>query len=139
MFSILIKTFSFKFINYFISNINYNKIIIFLKQTIIFRILGSRNLGSSAMTHAPGVPQWGTGMAYSQRNPSTTCALGVTRPQAGSLSAICAQLQEVYLQPGAWGLLVAASHMPLLNSAVHSESTYILQYPRYSSEQYNPQ
>jgi hypothetical protein len=90
MFSILIEIFSLKIINYFINNINYNKIIIFLKQIIIFRILGSRNLGSwwrtqqnwvlthdplilslddgpipigsSAMTQVPGVPKWRAGM-----------------------------------------------------------------------------
>jgi hypothetical protein len=44
MFSILIIIFSFKFINYFINNINYIKNI-FLKQIIIFRILELRNLG----------------------------------------------------------------------------------------------
>jgi hypothetical protein len=102
MFSILIIIFSFKFINYFINNINYIKNI-FLKQIIIFRILELRNLGpwwtiqynwiftqdslivgpdagpillgSSTMTQASSVPKWGAGMAPSQRRPSATCAL----------------------------------------------------------------
>jgi hypothetical protein len=117
MFSILIIIFSFKFINYFINNINYIKNI-FLKQIIIFRILELRNLGpwwtiqynwiftqdslivgpdagpillgSSTMTQASSVPKWGAGMAPSQRRPSATCAQGCAQHRGRSLSATCA-------------------------------------------------
>jgi len=50
-----------------------------------------------------------------------------------------AQAPGACLQPGAWDILAAASHMPLLNSAIHNEFTHSVQYPRYSADQCNPQ
>ena len=90
MFSILIIRFSFKFINYFINNINYNKNNNILKQIIIFRIIEPNNLEPSAMAQVSGVPKWRTCMTHSQHSPSAMCALGVPSPQAGIPSAKCA-------------------------------------------------
>jgi len=44
-----------------------------------------------SMTQALGVPKWSACMSHAQPNPSATCALGCAQPQAGSLSATCAQ------------------------------------------------
>jgi hypothetical protein len=101
---IVIVIFSLKFINYFINNINYKKKYIFLKQIIIFRILGSKNLGSwwrtqqnwvlthdslilgfdnrlislgsSTMSQASGVLKWRADMVPAQHNPNTIYTQG---------------------------------------------------------------
>jgi hypothetical protein len=91
MFSILIKYFLSNLLIILLIILIIIKIIIFLKQTIIFRILGSRNLGSSAMTHAPSVPKWGTSMAHSQRIQSATYAQGFAQPPGRYPNATCAQ------------------------------------------------
>jgi len=69
-------------------------------------------------------------------NPSAICASWMPSPQAGSPSTTCAP-PGARIQPGAWGLLAAASHMCPPNSAVHSEFTHSAKYLRYSTEQCN--
>lgn len=84
MFSILIIIFSFKFINYFINNINYNKNINISKTNNNIQNPKTQEPRASAMTQALGVPKWGTGMAHSQHTPSATGVLGCPAPRQTS-------------------------------------------------------
>jgi len=72
-----------------------------------------------------GTPLPSPGLGQDASAPSSKVGKGTSAPSSKVGKGTSAPSSKmVRLQPGAWGLLVAALDMPPPNSAVHNESTY---------------